>query len=547
MTQSGTDELERGREYCHRQAWSQAFAALSAADRGAGLGAEDLERLATSAYLLGRDDHYLASLERAYEAYLDAGKRLPGARCAFWLGLRLLFRGETGRATGWLARAERLVESEQQACAERGYLMLPAAEQRLQEGDWQSGYAIATSALEIGQRFSDKDLTTCAQHQQGRALLLQGDTARGLAMLDEAMLAVSAGNLSPIVTGLVYCSVIEACQQVFAVARAHEWTFALAQWCEQQSELVAFTGTCLVHRAEILQLHGDWFEAIEAARRACERCEKAANRQAAAAASYQVGEVHRLRGEFAQAEAAYRSASRRGHEPQPGLALLRLAQGRVQAAARSIRRVAVTAKGQLEQSRVLPACVEIMLAAHDSEAAGEACRELEGIAAKFDSEILNATAAHARGAVLIAEGDCCAALLQLRHACEIWQQMDVPYHAARAQVLIGRACQALGDDDGMELALDAARTVFEQLGALPDLARVERIERQASAKRHHGLTRRERQVLRQLATGKSNRDIASELSLSERTVDRHVSNIFAKLDVASRSAATAYAYRHELA
>jgi DNA-binding CsgD family transcriptional regulator len=538
--------LRRAREHYDRQAWAQAFEAFAAADRAAALGAEDLERLAMSAYLVGLDEDYLDALERAHDAHLHAGKPLRGARCAFWLGLRLLLRGDTGRANGWLTRAERLIEADDE-CVERGYLLLPVAEQHLDQGDAQGGYSAATEAVGIAERFSDRDLLTCARHLQGRSLLQQGEVVQGLALLDEAMVAVAAGHLSPIVTGLMYCSIIAACMQVYAFGRAREWTFALAHWCERQPELVSFTSICLIHRAEILQLHGSWRESITEAQRACERCAKAANRPAEAAAGfYQAGEVHRLRGEFAEAEQAYRDASQSGLEPQPGLALLRLAQGRTQAAAKAIRRVVAMTKGPFDRSRILPACVDILLVAGDLPGARDACRELEKLAADFHSELLDATAAHAQGAIRLTEGESQASLLPLRRAWQGWQRLDAPYQAARTRVLISLACRALGDDDGMELELDAARTVFERLEAVPDLAQVDAIRRRARTARYHGLTRRELQVLRLVAAGKTNRDIAKELSVSERTVDRHVSNIFSKLAVRSRSAATSYAYRHDL-
>ena len=539
-------ELEQAREHYERRSWAQAFEALSAADQACALCPEDLERLAMAAYLIGRDDDYLDALDRAHQAYLHAGEKLRSVRCAFWLGLRLLFRGETGRATGWLARAERLTESHE--CVERGYLLLPPAEQSLRAGDLDTANSTATAAVEIAEAFGDPDLLTCALHLQGRVLLQQGQIALGLARLDETMLMVTAGNLSPIVTGLMYCSVIDACQQVFAASRAREWTFALSRWCEEQSDMVAFTGVCLAHRAQIMRLHGAWPEALTEARRASERCAKVANRSAAAAAWYEAGEVLRLRGEFAEAEEAYRSASRHGREPQPGLALLRLAQGRTPVALAAIRRVTGSAAEPLERIKVLPAYVEIMLAAGDLTAAQAACDELGAIAVRLDTEVVTATAAHARGAIELAGHDAYAALGSLRQALTVWQAIDAPYLAAKTRVSIARACHTLGDEDGATLELDAARAVFERLGAAPDLAQVETIRQRACANRStpHGLTRRELEVLQLLATGQTNKQIAAQLALSEKTVDRHVSNILAKLCVPSRAAATAYAYRHQL-
>jgi DNA-binding NarL/FixJ family response regulator len=537
-------QLERGRECCRRRAWADAYRSLSHADRATPLGARDLELLATSAYLIGRDGEFLRALDRAHHAHLRAGDSTPAARAAFWLGLILLLRGEAGPATGWLARAGRLLE--RRHCAEQGYLLLPVAEEHLAGGDHKAAYATASNAAAIGDRFGDPDLIACARHLQGRARLEQGQLGAGLGLLDEAMVAVTAGELSPIMTGLIYCSVIETCQQAYAVSRAREWTAALAHWCEQQPGMIAFTATCLVHRAEIMHLHGAWQDAIDEARRACERATLGPDPTPPASAFYQQAEVHRLRGEFTAAEEAYRRASQGGLEPQPGLALLRLAQGRLDAAVAAIRLVASATTDRLRRTRLLPAYVEIMLAVGETREARAACRELEETAERLDTDVLTAVAAHARGAVELAEADAQAALGSLRRASRAWQRMKVPYLAARVRMLMGLAHRALGDEDGSGLELDAARAAFEHLGAAPDLARIDALARSAPPGSPRGLTGRELQVLRLVATGKTNKAIATLLSLSEKTVDRHVSNVFAKLDVSSRAAATAHAYQHKL-
>ena len=545
-TNEVSGELARGRRSCEKNAWADGFQSLSRADKQALLGVEDLELLAKSAYLIGRDEEFLKTLDRAHNAYREAGETTRAARCAFWLGLSLLLKGEMGRGTGWLAGARRLIEREKSDCAEWGYLLLPTAEQLLGADDFDTAYATAQDAIEIGTRFGETDLVSCARHIQGRALMGQGRVEEGLALLDETMIAVTAGELSPLMTGLIYCSVIDACQQVYALARAWEWTSALTEWCERQPQMVAFTGTCLVHRAEIMQLHGAWPDAIEEARRACARYSQGIEQQPPAAAFYQQAEVHRLRGEFRAADAAYRTASQRGYEPQPGLALLRMAQGRTDAAAAAVRRVVSATTDRLQRTRLLPAYVEILLTVGDIEDARGGALELANIAESFDTGVLGAMAAHARGAVELAEGDAQAALGSLRRAFEAWRQVEAPYEAARVRVLVGLACRAFGDDEGAELELDAARAVFEQLGAAPDLARIDSLTKGAPSGHPHGLTPRELQVLRLVATGKTNKAIAAELFLSEKTVDRHVSNIFNKLDVPSRAAATAYAYEHKL-
>lgn len=532
-------ELARGRERYRRRAWADAYSALSRADDASPLGGEDLERLANAAYLIGREDEYLRLLDRAHHAYLEIGERRHAARCAFWTGLCNFFRGETGPATGWFGRAQRLVDRAGSGGVIRGYLLLPVAEQRLLGADSQTAHATAADAEEIGEHFGDPDLIACARHLRGRALLQQGQVGQGLALLDEAMVAVTAGELSPLMTGLIYCSVIDSCQQVYAIERAREWTSALARWCAEQPQLVSFTGVCLVHRAEVLQLGGAWPDAIAEARRACAR-------HPLGAAFYQQGEVHRLQGDFNAAEEAYREASRQGFEPQPGLALLRMAQGRLDDAVAAIRRVSVATTDRLQRIRLLPACVEIMLAAGDIQMARSAYGELQAAADALDIRVLHAIAAHARGAVELAEGAPGVALISLRYAFDTWQSVNAPYPAARARALAGLACRAFGDEEGAELELEAARDAFRRLGAKPDLDMIEPRATGTHSGRSGRLTPRELQVLRLVAAGKTNKMIAAELRLSQRTVDRHVSNVFGKLDVASRTAAAAYAHRNKL-
>jgi DNA-binding NarL/FixJ family response regulator len=541
------EALEQARQHHAARAWALAFDEFQAADRACELDADDLQRFATAAYLVGRDNDYLALLQRAHDAHLRHGRPLQGVRCAFWLGLRLLFRGEGGRASGWFTRAERLVECEGAACAERGYLLLPAVEHAIHTGDLAKAASIAAAIVEIAEQFADADLLTCSHFDEGRILLLQGDVARGLARLDEVMLAVTANSLSPIMTGLMYCGVIGACQGVCAASRAREWTYSLSDWCRQQPEMMAFTAACLVHRAEVMRLHGAWSDALAEAERASRRDPQRDSRSTAAA-FYEMAEIFRSRGDLREAEEAYRDASRYGLEPQPGLALLRLKQGRARAAAAAIRRVVGATQAPLDRFKLLPAYVEIMIAVGDLASAHEAADELERIAARFDTELVAASAAQAHGEIALAEADGYAALPALRRALGLWQELRAPYPAAVVRVSIALACRALGDEDGAAFELDAARAAFERLEAAPDLAHVEAIRARARAapSTAHGLTPRELEVLRLVATGRTNRQIASELTLSEKTVDRHVSNIFAKLDVPSRAAATAYAFRHRL-
>lgn len=547
------EALRRGRACYERHEWNDAFEALTAADRAAPLGIEDLDRLAWSAGLAARDEEMLTVLERVYHAHLEAGEDLAAARAAFWLGFRLLARGELGRAGGWLGRSQRLVDAHAKECVEQGYLLLPAAQRHLNASEFAAAHDCATRAARIGERFNEVDLIAFARNLQGRAHLSEGRIESGLALLDEALLPASEGELSPVVTGIVYCSAIASCQRVFAFDRVREWTAALSTWCEANPQLGLFTAHCLAHRAEVMQMSGSWSQATEEARRAVERCVRDIEQGAAGRAHYQQAEIHRLRGEFAQAEAAYRDAGRSGFDPQPGLALLRLAQGDSEGAANFIRRVLKSANDPFSRTRFLPAYVEILLVTGSLDEARAASIELKQTAATFNTEVLAAIALHACAAVSLVEGNSQEVLDPARRSFRIWQQLGAPYLAARLRVLLARACLALEDTESAQMELECAREVFERLGASPDIAVVTALEkasgRPARSPAHceeHGLTGRELQVLRLVAKGCTNKVIARELSLSEKTVDRHVSNIFSKIEVSSRAAATAFAYERQL-
>ena len=525
-----------------QQAWSDAYAELAAADRESPLEPEDLVLLATAAALAGRNEASAAELERAHRDFLSRGDVPGAARCAFWRALDLFLRGEDARGGGWLARARRQLDDGQHDCVERGYLL---ELENFGEPDLAAAYAKSTRATEIGERFGDSSLVAFARLGQAEALIGLGKTAEAASLLDEVMVSVTADEVSPIITGIVYCAVIEACRETFDLRRAQEWTAALTDWCESQPQLVPYRGQCLVHRSEIMQLHGAWPDAVEAARQAADSLRPGSD-PAAGAASYQLGELERLRGEFGAAEGSFREAGRRGMEPRPGLALLRLAQGQIAAAISAIRRMLDEAGDRLTRTRLLPAYVEIMLADDDAEAARPAVDELSAIAGELDAPLVHAMAAQASGAVLLADGKARDAVVLLRRSWTAWQQLRAPYEAARVRVLLSRAYHDLGDDESAAMELDAARWTFQQLGAAPDEARAEQLAGIAASKTAAGLTARELEVLTLVAAGRSNREIGNELFLSEHTAARHVQHILRKLGVPSRTAAAAFAVKHGL-
>jgi DNA-binding NarL/FixJ family response regulator len=542
----GSDHLERGRESYAQHAWRDAFDALVAADQAQPLEPADLELLARSAYMLGRDEDYAGALERAHHAYVAAGNLPPAVRGAFWIGHSLLFRGEPAKAGGWFARAQRMCEQAGEDCVERGYVLVPLWLEQMGRGDWVEGYETAGEAAAIAARFGDADLEWLSRDEQGRALVRQGRVAEGLRLVNEVLVVANAGELSPVVTGIVYCNTIGFCQEAYEVRHAREWTAALTQWCDVQPQMVAHNGLCLLHRAEVMQLGGAWDDALEQARFAAERFNVGVlNQLATGRAIYRQGEVHRLRGELDAAEEAYRAASRHGCDPQPGLALVRLAQGNAEAAAAAMRRAVGERVDPIERVGLLPAYVAVMVAAGEVERAAAASRELDEIAERQHTEALAAMAAHARGTVALAQGDAAAALTALRTAARLWQELGAPYDTAAARLAMARACRAMGDEDTATLELDAARDAFSRLGARPDVARCDELA--TGSRDTAGLTDRELEVLRLVSAGRSNRDIATALTISEHTVARHVQNIFAKLGVSSRTAAGAFAYEHDLA
>ena len=539
-------EIEQGRKAFAEHAWADAFAHLSAAVREAPLEIDDLERQAEAAYLVGRAAESMELWAAAHHQCVRSGDIPRAARCAFWLSFSLLNGGEFAQGGGWVDRAQRLLQDAGLDCVEVGYLIYCVALRSVFEGDAAAAREGFGEAGAIGARFNDPQLVTLARIGEGRCLIYLGEIAKGVALLDEAMVAVGAREISPIATGDAFCTVIDGCHELSDVRRAYEWTTAFSRWCESQPQLILYRGICFVHRAEIMQLRGEWSEAMAELDRALLRLADPVNPRELGAAFYLRGELYRLRGEMDQSAEAYREANELGREPQPGLALLRLAQGRVEAAMAAIGRVLQEASDPITRSRILAPYVEIALASGEVQAAGAAAEELSGIAGDLGTPFLLAEADHASGTVLLAEEEPQRALVSLRRAWTRWRDLEASYQAAQLRVHIAMACRALGDEDGAQMELDAALLVFEGLGSSPAVSRVVKLSRVGKPGEAEGLTVRELEVLSLVAAGMSNRAIATRLVISEKTVASHIAHIFTKLDLTSRAAATAYAYKHDL-
>ena len=531
------DPLTRGRLAHSARIWDACWSAMSAADRAGPLEPEDLLRLAESAYLVGQDGESIDAFGRAYAGFVAVAEPRRAARSAFQLAFLLSNAGEPARSNGWLARARSLVDRHALEGAEAGLLDAHGAHLSLQRGDATAALELAERAAEVGRVYGDADLLGLALLTAGHARVSLGHVAAAGRSLDEVMLAVTDDEVSPIVAGVVYCAVIAACRRLHDTHRAREWTAALSDWCDTQPGLVPYRGICMVHRAELMTEAGRWDDAaVEAALAA-----GVPGTPIAAEATYLIGELHRLRGEAAAAEDAYRQANTWGRRPEPGLMRLRLAQGRLEGAGSTARVLLAEGDAGPDRPEILAACVDVAVAAGDLDLADDAAAELDALAAAFDQPVPHALAARCHGRILLAQGRPGDALPVLREGVQRWSELTAPYPGAVMRDLLGECYRALGDEESALLEFDAARWWYEQLGARPDAERLATAERPEC-----GLTPRELQVLRLLATGTTNRSVANELYLSEKTVARHLSNIYGKLGVTSRSAATAYAYDHHL-
>jgi DNA-binding CsgD family transcriptional regulator len=536
------EDLARARQAFERREWITAYDALSGVG-DVSMPAEDFTRLATTAYLLGRRNDCIQALQRAYSAHAAAGATPAAVGCAVRLATVLLTSGEGAVAGGWVARAQRMLADVDGDVVERGQVLVPVMLRHIMDMEYEKAHELVLEITDYGRRFEDPDLLATGLNAQGRLSLYAGRVPDGLALLDEAMIGISTGEVSPIVAGETYCSLVEACQEVSDFGRAAEWTAALTTWIEAQPGLVAFTGQCAVHRGQIMRVRGAFREAVEEFELAVERYERLGTPAPAGLAMSECGGVLRVLGDLAAAEAAYGRSIGYGHDPQPGLALLWLARGRTADALAAIRRLLAEPRDPVHRSQLLPAAVEILVAAGAVDEAEVAGQELTSVAESFGCPGLRAMAHHARGSVLLAAGQSAAALPELRAAKLDWQRLEAPYETARCRVLIGGALRALGDARSAHAELDEARRVFRELGTPAEDPEAARLRGPAAPR---GLTDREVEVLRLVATGRTNPEIAADLFLSEKTVARHLSNIFTKLDVPTRTAAAAFAFEHGL-
>ena len=516
-------------------AWDEEYRRLAARDAEQVLDVEEIDRLATAAYMTGRDKESFDVWSRGHHRCLELGDVVRATRFGVRLAQALGFTGDIARSSGWVERSRRQLDDAGIDCVERGFVEHAAGMCRIfQDGDIVAARAAFALAATIGEKFRDPELLTYARMGEGRCLIYLGEIAKGLSLLDEAMVSVEAREIPPMAVGDAYCTVIDACHELFDVRRCEQWTDSFTRWCDAQHGLVLYRGHCLLHRAELLMLHGAWSDGLTVAHAACMGLSEPMNAPTLGGAHYLEAEFHRLRGEFAMAEQAYERANAFGCQPQPGMALLRLAQGRVDVAAAQLRRRLAESDQPIDRARVLCAAAEILIAADDIDGARAAAEELSTAATELGSPLLRGHAALANGSVLLAAGDATGALGALRRAVGDWVELGVPYDEAHTRLLIADACEALGDVDGAQMERRAAGSTLNTLGG------------KVTESPDDGLTARETEVLTLVAQGKTNRAIAVELCISEKTVASHLNHIFTKLGLQSRSAATAYAYQHDL-
>ncbi|MDR7185725.1 DNA-binding NarL/FixJ family response regulator [Microbacterium trichothecenolyticum] len=538
---NSSSDLDAGRAAVADRRWADAWELLAGVDARDGLGGSDLELLATAALLRGEAQASIDALSRAYAAHLSAGDTAGAARSAGWLALNLIEQGDFTNSVLWAARAMRIVNAMPEPGALAGFARMAPAVGQLGSGNNAEAVHAFEEVLAIADREADRELATFARLGLGKSLIESGAVSEGLGRLDQAMTSIAAGDVAPLPTGVIVCGAVSDAVLAFDLDRAAAWTGVLGRWCVEQPQLIAFSGQYRALEAGLLLVRGAWTEASTAVELALSRF-RAGDYRAIWGAPYQHGELSRLRGAFHSAEESYRRAGESGWEPQPGLSLLHLALGRAGRAQDEIRRSAAGAD-PLTRRYLLPAVAEVEVAAGDHDAARRAVEELRDASTTSATPMLDATIAATDARVLLAEGRMTDALDAARKAVRGWDLVGAPYEVARSRVLAGRALRAIGEAEAAREEFDAARTVFLALGAEPAVAELAAVmgDRRAGA-----LTTRELEVLRLVSTGLTNRGIGERLSLSEKTVARHLANIFGKLGITSRAAATAYAYENGL-
>jgi class 3 adenylate cyclase len=466
VSRSRDEVIETARDALERHEWQEAYDVLTEADRAALLNGEGLSLLASAAYWTAHPDETVEALERAYGAYVEEGERASAAMAAFRVAEQHGMRMALSQAMGWAARAQSLGE-EDPAWPVHGWLAWMHGLLAWFQGDFDAAITSYDQSAELALQSGDRNLYWMSIHDKGHALCLLGKVDEGMPLLDEAMAAVVGGELDPDAAGYVYCGMIGICSKLGDYGRSSEWTEATLRWCERQS-VPAFPGVCRIHKAELMRLRGSLTKAEEEARMACEELPRFNFFSGLGPANYEIGEVRRRLGDIRGAEEAYARAMEFGFNPQPGLSLVQLAQGKAETASAGIRQALDVAGGnRCLQLRLLAAQAEIAVAAGDLETASSAADELESIVSGYQAPALHALAACVRGAVRVAQGNFVEALPELRRARQGWQEVDAPYEVAEVRMLIGQAFRAVGDDEAATLELKAARASFERLGARP--------------------------------------------------------------------------------
>ena len=537
------DLLARARASYARRDWPDAYRGLTTAREQSALATEDLQALADAAWWLGLINETLTISEECHQHFLKEGRPLRAAMSALDIGFGWLLRGEIALGSGWVSRARRLLE-DQPDCAEQGFLVWLDTTKALERGDLDSALVGSRQVREWGHRFSSTTLTSLGLVGEGLVAIRSGSVNKGFALLDEAMLPVLAGQVPPEWAGNIYCQLMATCHDLADVNRARQWTAATERWCESLASAVMFVGVCRIHRIQLLQTGGEWARAKSEAVIACTELADM-NVEVVGEAHYQLAELNRLRDGLSAAEQEYRRAGELGRDPQPGLALLLLAQDRIDEAANSIRVALADSVGApFRRARLLMAHVEIALADGDVRSAARSSEELNEIAEQYPTTGFLTWARHARGAVALAQARAGDALEDLSAAHHGYTDMGAPYDAAGVRVLMAQAHRLLGDPDAAEAELDEAAATYEQLGAALQLRLLSGVRR--SPVIAGGLTAREAEVLARVAGGGTNKEVAAALVISEKTVSRHLANIFLKLGVNSRTAAASWAYQHGL-